>query len=140
MDALEVPVKGPSSKEMLGYLITIACSAFVGLQVIVFLFFRWHRVDFTNVFGGHGYHWTLNPWVLLLPVGILFMASVWWRVCRKLKSRRQPWVIALSLFLSVAILVWGLCLSPPASHVPNHDPLVPEWDSKLLQHRLLRPF
>jgi len=138
MDAPETPVQGPSSKEMLGYLITLASGVFAGLQIIVFLFFRWQRVNFTNLFGGQGYHWTLNPWVILLPVGIVFMGTVWWRVCRKLATRRQQWLLAGSLFLSIGILVLGLCMHPPASYIPSHEPLVPAWDPHLLNHPLLR--
>ncbi len=138
MEAPETTIQGPSSKEMLGYLIAIACGIFAAIQLVIFLFFRWYRVDFTNIFGGRGYNWTLNPWIFLLAVGIVFMASAWWRVCRKIGTATQKWLLAVCLGVSISIVVIGLCLSPPASYIPEHEPLLPTVDPLLRNHPLFR--
>jgi hypothetical protein len=43
----------------------------LGLQIVVFVFFRWERVDFYEHFDVAQIRWTLNPSVVWLAVCII---------------------------------------------------------------------
>ena len=115
-----------ASKSMLGSLIALVSILFVALQIAVFLFFRWERVDSHDYFEVSPIRWTLNPWVVWLAVGVLALEMMWWWTCRKFGRKWQKWCLLICILVAVSVSTVGLCLDvpepilpPPSQESPN---------------------
>lgn len=117
------PLPPLTSQDMLGGLIAIVSPILIVIQIVLFFTVRWMAMQFVLYPSGTGVDWSINPWIVWLPVFVLSLAVVQFMLNRKSRvPKLHKRVVWGSLAVGIIVAAIGLSLTPP----PNERYVSPE--------------